>query len=294
MKLAKADATAVQEAMANTRNGAGLSFSEFVQFWLRYDAAPALKNTRTRYPDLTEEELEWKMRLGWLSDGIIGWYLRGVAQRCSTDNLEEFAQFILMHVRQSVLSHNPEDSEYTEVWPLLQALAIQDQPTIDRYMKIATFPLKSGHADSVRIYNGVHSLLRSIGNDSPATFNRKPGKKPATWLDGILCCLEGISTRDPDKVASGIEEHLQGFRKSGRSSTLEKLISLEAHGLYRLAEQVDKDLVATVNTERALPWDREFHAWSTENRPTLTEKDFGKCPKPLAEAFVKLTQPKWA
>jgi hypothetical protein len=76
---------------------------------------------------------------------------------------------------------------------------------------------------------------------------------------------------------------------------LEKIVSLAAHGLYRLAEQIDPTLVRDVDTERALPWDQEFHIWSTNSRPRLTVKHFGKkCPKPVAEAFVKLKRPEWA
>ena len=123
LKLSKADASAVSAAVANTEDGAGASFQEFVAYCVGRDVTAAVKNQRPRHPDLTDRELEWNVRFGRLSDWPNGWYLRGVARRLATGNLDEFGLFLQMHVRQAILNHTTSDSEYTDVWPLLVVLA---------------------------------------------------------------------------------------------------------------------------------------------------------------------------
>jgi hypothetical protein len=51
MKLPKAYAEAVEEAMANDRVRANLTFDRFVVHWMERDAQRAIANTRAEYPD---------------------------------------------------------------------------------------------------------------------------------------------------------------------------------------------------------------------------------------------------
>jgi hypothetical protein len=293
LKLSKADAKAVDAAMADTQRGAGAGFREFIEHWAGRDPTAAVKNLRPRHPDLTDRELEWNARFGWLSDWPNGWYLRGVARRLATGNLDEFGLFLQMHVRQAVLNHSADDDEFTSVWPLLVALAIDDKAAVEEFIRVGTFPLKSGHPDTVRIFNGVHALLRSGTAKSKRTPKAEGQEKKPAWIDGIVACLEGIAARDPAKVAAGLEQHLEGFRKGGRINPFEKIISHTAHGLYRLAAGIDPDLVAAFDPRRGLPWDAEFHDWLSGPRRALSASDFGNCPTPLAAAFVTLKRPKW-
>jgi hypothetical protein len=293
MKLSKSNATVVQDAMANTRDGAGLSFREFIAYWIKYDVKPAVKNLRGRHATLSDQELEWKARFGWISDWPNGWYLRGMARRLSTDNLDEFGLFLQMHVRQAVLNHTSDEDEFTEVWPLLHALAIRDTSAIDRFIKNASFPLKAGHPDTRLIFNCVQALLRSDTSKAKALLKKRASGKTPAWLEGMIDCLEGILAEDAAQVASGLEQHLDGFKKASKINPLEKIISLEAHGLYRLAERIDPKLVAEVDTQRKLPWDQDFHDWSSSHQPVLTMTEFGRCPRPLASAFVNFERPEW-
>lgn len=293
LKLSKADANAVNAAMANTEDGAGAGFQEFVAYWSGRDATASIKNQRPRYPDLTDRELEWNFRFGRLSDWPNGWYLRGVARRLATGNLDEFGLFLQMHVRQAVLNHSADDDEFTSVWPLLVALAIDDKAAVEEFIRVGTVPLKSGHSDTVRIFNGVHALLRSGTAKSKRTPKAQGQEKKPAWIDGIVACLEGIAAHDASQVAAGLEQHLEGFRKGVRINPLEKIISHTAHGLYRLAAGIDPDLVSTFDHRRGLPWDAEFHEWLSGPRRALSASDFGTCPKPLTAAFVTLKRPKW-
>lgn len=293
MKLSKSNMEIVQAAMANTKDGAGLGFRDFIESLMQRDVQPNIKNTRSRFPTLTMKELELKALFGWVSDWPNGWQLRGIARRLATGNISEYCQFLLMHVRQAVLNHSAGDEEYTEVWPLLYAISIGDQLAIDSFMAISSYPIRTGHPDTRLIYNNVHKLLRA-GVTKTKTPMKKPskGKRPA-WLDGMILCLEGIFKRDPAIVAKGIEQHLDGYSKAQRINSLEKIVSFEAHGLYRLAERIDPNLVVQCDTQRELPWDREFHEWSSQNEPVLVLKNFGSCPKPLVKAFDTLYRPPW-
>jgi len=293
LKISKVDASAVSAAMADTETGAGAGFREFVAYWVGRDVAAAVKNRRPRYPDLTDRELEWSARFDQLSDWPNGWYLRGVARRLATGNLDEFGLFLQMHVRQAVLNHTANDNEFTEVWPLLVALAIDDRAAVEEFVRVGTFPLEAGHPDSVRIFNDVHAILRSRTAEWQRMAKDRGREKKPAWLAGILACLEGIAARNAPQVAAGLEQHLEGFRKGVRINPLEKIIAHTAHGLYRLAADVDPDLVATFDHRRGLPWDAEFHDWSTRPRRALSASDFGNCPEPLVAAFVTLKRPSW-
>jgi hypothetical protein len=291
MKLPKAYAEAVAKAMANDRVQANLTFDGFVAHWLERDAQKAIAKRRAKYPDWPDGHLELNFRFDWISEG---WYKRGVARRLATDDLDEFGLFIQMHVRQAILNHVANEDEYVDVWTLLPAIAIGDDLAIERYVDIATFPLSDGHPVVRTIYNGIHAILRSHASEVEKLRKKRLSEKKPAWLKGIVECLQGIVSQDSSRVASGIEQHLKGFRKSDRITPLEKIVSLEAHGLYRLAERIDGDLVRDFDTERGLPWDKEFHAWSSATRPALAIEHFGDCPKPLAAAFVNLERPAWA
>lgn len=291
MKLPKAYAEAVAEAMAEDSDQANLTFDGYVAYWLQQDAQSAIANNRAEYPDWPDEHLELNFRFEWISEG---WYERGMARRLATDDLEEFGLFIQMHVRQAILNHTADEDEFVDVWTLLPAIAIGDDLAIERYIAIATFPLTNGHPVVRTIYNGIHAILRSHASEVEKLRRKQLSEKKPAWLKGIVECLQGIVSQDSSRVASGIEQHLKGFRKSDRITPLEKIVSLEAHGLYRLAERIDPNLVQEFDTERGLPWDKDFHLWSSTTQPALAVEHFGNCPKPLSAAFVTLERPAWA
>ena len=73
----------------------------------------------------------------------------------------------------------------------------------------------------------------------------------------------------------------------------EKPISIEAHGLYRLAQKIEPELLAKFDPLTALPWDAEFHAWTTANAAELLASDFGYCPDKFLRPFLTSKRPKW-
>jgi hypothetical protein len=296
MKLPKNKASDVAAAMLNEHTEARLSFKEFIAYWMQYDATEGIANTRVNYPKLTEKGpemwLELKYRFESIGDYPTGWYLRAIPRRAATGNLEEFGRFIQMQVRQMVLFQCVHGSSYTHIFELLLALAIGDDPAIERFLATATFP-ESGHDKFTIIYNGVHALLREDAAEIDRLRKAKISKSTPTWAKGQVHCLQGIAERDASRVAAGIDEHLNGFYKAGWIDPMEKILSLQAHGMYRLAERIDPKLVRKFNTERDVPWDREFHAWSTGRGPALTVGDFGDCPQELCTPFVTLEIPPW-
>lgn len=291
MKLTKADATSVEKAMANTEDRANLGFREYVAYQMRRDIQGSIKNQQPRYPNLNAQELEWKIRFEKLADWPNGWYLRGIARRFATSDLAEFALFVQMYVRQAVLNYAGDD-DFTEIWPMLRALAISDQPTIDAYLAVATLPLESGPPEVRLLHNCIYALLKP-GIVRPESLQREETGKTGDWLQGLITSVKGVLARDPGQVAEGLEQHLVGFRKAHRINPLEKIVSLEAHGVYRLAERIDASLVREFNPERELPWDREFHDWSSSQRPAITMDHLSDCPEPVATALVTVQRPSW-
>lgn len=291
MRLSKQAAADVAWAMSLEETK--LAFEGFIAHWMRYEAREAIQNTRPRHPNWPEKWLERRVRFDWISDWPNGWYLRGIARRAATGDLDEFGLFLQMHVRQAVLNHHANSDEYTELWELLPALAIGDDLAIERHLAQATFPLSGGHPVTRIIYNGVHSLLRGHAQEiDRLRKTRLPEKSPAR-LKGLVHCIQGIANRDAARVTEGIDQHLKGFYQAFRIDPMEKIISLEAHGMYRLAERIDPTLVARFDVGHDLPWDREFHAWSNDWRPSLAVDHFGDCPRDLCEPFVTLKVPAW-
>ncbi|HWB08176.1 MAG TPA: hypothetical protein VG826_02940 [Pirellulales bacterium] len=289
MKLPKQSASAVVEAMS--REETKLSFEGFVAHWLQYDARQGIANWRERHPTWPEKWLERRYRFLLICDPLNGWYLRGIARRAATGDLDEFGLFIQMQVRQAVMLQPAADNSATDVNELLlPALAIGDQPAIERHLAKATFPKPGAH---MVVYNGVQALLR----DDPAEIDRlrkaKVPKSTSARTKGLVHCLQGIAAGDASRVAAGIEEHLNGFYKAFCIDPIEKILSLDAHAMFRLAERIDPKLTLEFNTDRDVPWDREFHAWSTDWLPTLAVDHFGDCPEDLCAPFVTLEIPPW-
>ena len=295
MKLPRQKASDVAAAMLNVHREAGLSFEEFIAYWMQYDATEGIANTRINYPKLTkgpEKWLELKYRFESICDYPTGWYLRAIPRRAATGNLDEFARFIQMQVRQAVLFQCLHGSSYTHSFELLLALAIGDDPAIERFVATATFP-EPGRDRFTTIYNGLHALLRNDAAGIDRLRKAKISNGTPTWAKGEMNCLQGIAERDASRVAAGIDEHLNGFYKAGWVDPMEKILSLQAHGMFRLAERIDPKLVRGVDTDRDAPWDREFHAWSTGCTPKLAVSDFGDCPEELCAPFVTLEIPEW-
>lgn len=293
MKLPKWAADAVQEAMTSQRREARYNFQEFIQQEVERDVQPAVENTREYRPELSDEELRLNVLFGWISDGMWGWCVRGVARRFYIGDVEEFALFLQMQVRQAALNHLANYDEYIDIWQLLPALAIRDDATVKLFMEVATYPLTSGHVDTRDIYNGVHAILRDDAKGMDAIARKKLSKSSPTWLTGIIRCLQGIVSEDARLVASGIDEHLVGYRRSYRGDPLEKVVSLHAHGLYRLAQTANSKLVADIDVARQLPWDAQLHEVASGRWETLRVDHFGECPRELAETFVTLKRPRW-
>lgn len=295
MYINKSTSAAVEKEMST--GDANLRFEEYIAGWLKRDPTEAISNRRRRHPEWQDEWLEYNVRFGWISDSPNGWYLRGIARRIATDDLDEFGLFLQMYVRQAILHHRANEdyqNEFTDTWPLLIALAIGDQLAIDRYLEIATYPLSKGHPDVRTIYNGVHALLRgdnAAASELIAVKLSSITKKPL-WLTGIVESLQGIVDRNASAFAKGIAAHLKGFPRRSYFP-LERSLSLEAHGLFRLAERISNRLGSEVEIDRDPPWDVEFHQWSAAWTPALSVAHFGACPRSLAAAFVTLERPPW-
>lgn len=116
------------------------------------------------------------------------------------------------------------------------------------------------------------------------------GKKPP-WLIAWYVVLKAIADRDPTAVADGLQEFLARYRHVNRD--LDAVINFDAHGLYRLAESLDPELVAGFDTQQGRPWDAEFHAWSAANRDPLSGVDLSGVSAELHQLVIEGSPPDW-
>lgn len=126
-----------------------------------------------------------------------------------------------------------------------------------------------------------------------SAVTQMPHRKVRPWMQGIYTCLTGVSERQPDQVAKGLELYLSGLHQMRQKAELEEAINLGAQGLYRLCEWVTPDLVAEFDVMQAFPWDAEFHTWCQNHPDPLEGVDLSRISPVLHEAVVLGAPPEW-
>lgn len=138
----------------------------------------------------------------------------------------------------------------------------------------------------------VEAIGRKDMNKLRATARRMAKEKLRPWQRGICLCLTGIADGEAGTIAEGLTELLDGLHKMRQKDELEEAINLPAHGLYRLAEWVSPDLVATFDVSQAFPWDAGFHAWCQSHPDPLESVDLSSISPDLHAAVVLLQPPR--
>jgi hypothetical protein len=111
-------------------------------------------------------------------------------------------------------------------------------------------------------------------------------------FEGMRSVLTGIARDDPAQVTAGLNGILE-FENRMRKRKEGRIVSMEAHQFYRLAERVSPGLVAGFDTTQPLPWDAGFHAWTRDHPDPLAGCDFRDISPVLHDALIHLKLPSW-
>jgi hypothetical protein len=273
-------------------NNGDLTFSQYVERCVSEDRSSAVSETQAMVPDWPSEWIDWHYLLFELADVPNGWLDRGVARRFTDGNIGEFAKFILMNARQEMVLHVPCDDEYTISWAILQSLAVKDDVAFEKLLDRLSFPIiaRSPHH---HFYNSLVALLRDDSDGLEKSAERGLSVKQPKWLRGLHQCVTAIDAADATSFAEGLNEHLTHFSKSFHPDPLETIVSFASHGIYRLAQLKQPDVIKHVEPKRVLPWDEELFCWLGSNAATLTDADLANCPSPVIDAFTSLEPPHW-
>lgn len=279
------------EAIANPHLEYSLTFEQFIASCMERDPSRAIENQRRKHPDWPSEWLEGRVRLRWICDGN-GWLVRGVARRILAGDVDELQLFLEMHVRSRLHWYYKNHEEYTEIWELLTALAIDDHVTTKGHMNIATFPLvKSRGGEAARLFNAVHQLLRDP-NTCISDLDLRTTKSCTTWLCACLDFIGAISQRNPNDAQIALNAMLAGFRRTPQINLMEKVIAFCAHGLFRLARLTAPELALEPPTDPSLPWDSELYS-ASKDRQIISHDYFPNVPKWLVSSIVDLNRLPW-
>lgn len=244
------------------------------------------------YPGLTEAEarsFSVFMRCADLEDG---WLKRGLARRLILDAPEDLASFMSVAARISFIWESDPDNEYMRVFDILHAYAARDYKCADALLKRQAYPLKSGHPDTVLLYNAVHAVAFSNNQQLEAIVERMKSRKKVTkWIQGAFEVFAGIHEQAPSLVANGLSTVLRAKSLHAGMMSLRKYICLEAHGIYRLVESCGNSLVEEVDVMVGLPWDRDFHVWTQSNSDFSVDFCSLGLPRDIRDGLSSLSTP---
>jgi len=111
-------------------------------------------------------------------------------------------------------------------------------------------------------------------------------------LEGMRTCLTGVAGEDPERVTVGLTEILENENRN-RKKKEGRIISLDAHQFYRLAEWFSPELVAGFDVTQPLPWDAGFHAYTKAHPDPLEGLDLSDISPLLHDALIHLKLPAW-
>jgi len=294
MKLSK---KLIEEAQYRvSEDDAKLSFTEFVELWANKDINELLENSRIFYKDCTDEEIENNVRLKEICDGLLNWKARGVWRRIIRKDIGEFCKFLLMQGRQGIIDHTANDenydSEYTDLFEVaFPLLAVRDTAGLDKYLKIATYPLDCNQT-LPQIYNGLQAILRNDHSRMQIFLKHVSPKRESVAQKQLVNSLKAIIENDDSMFAESLKKYIKSYRRQFLFA-YDMPFCIEAHGIYSLAQHFNPDVANLFDVEEDLPWDTALHEWVSENDATLAAADFGECPEHLFVPFLTLKRPDW-
>lgn len=247
-------------------NGVLQPLAEYVQNII--DEHPTrYENIKAGHPDWTDEQINADS----VANLLNGYKMLcvGFSKRIAKEDPGELAAAASLYARLEFWSGTRDEyDDYSfNSTPLLYAAAAGDIAVCERYFETGERRCPKGAYESRHVYNAIAAItLRDTDLLAQAIADFDAWKKPKKFWVCMFEAFRAMLNLDADAFAAGLEATIQASTKLKPLWELFKAISLESHGVYELARWYDPELVAKVDTERKLPWDREFYAWVREHQ----------------------------
>jgi hypothetical protein len=199
--------------------------------------------------------------------GDLAWYFRdeGIIHRLIEDDVrhqilgfDTCARFGYL-VRLAGGNEHSGGYDCAHVFDLLMAIAVRDAKLVDRFVATFPGPFKSGHPATVILANGVYAVLQREANSYESLATAMRSRSEAKWFQSMLNCIAAIMAGDRLAVADAILGLAKG-NKSPSKSSMQKLVCIEAHGLYQLCStEFNCRGIAMPSPPQYPTWDAPFH-----------------------------------
>lgn len=249
------------------------------RFQERYDGCAK------RYPDLSSEEVESLLSLKNVARDLRAY---SFTRRAATGEAGELVRGLTVFERlQQALGED-------RLSNILDACAIGEMDSVTELAR------QFGSVDKKHFERGgdIHGccVISLIRRDMNVLHKIRPElekKSQSGWAKTLSSVLLGVIDADPQRVASSLTEFLDAARRTKQKDELNDIVNLLAHGLYRLCEWYDPQLVSEFDVESPYPWDAKFHAWCKAHPDSLPDMNLSDVSPLLHEIAVKRRIPEW-
>lgn len=154
------------------------------------------------------------------------------------------------------------------VFNVLKALACNDFEVIDAFFP-KNLPLAKGQFYTENVVNLLHILYYKQTDLQQETVTRAQKflqKKITLWEKCVVEFLLAVLEKNAPKCSEILQELCSAYQKIGYPmEKIEKCFAVEIHGLYRLVNQVDKNLFEQIKMPIHDSFFIDFELWHKEN-----------------------------
>lgn len=302
-QLPKSSQVAVKTIISE-RNGQ-LSFLELVSHCWDLEAAcrartsdsaadiqARLSDMRTHFaaefPAWSTEQIDDYFRLQSVASNLRS---IAIARRCAFDDPEEMGRML-------------------GAWNRLRQAGIDDRSRHELIEPCATGDLAIARTLARRYPLGSHAIVgeenlyryavQTLLQDNRPAFDwlitqidRVSQRKQRPWRAGIYMALKGIAAEQPQDIAQGLQEHLQGLHRMQQRDELDGASKLFAHSLVRLVADLNPELLSQFDVQQAFPWDAPFHNWVSEHPDPIAGWDLSGTPELIQQIVGEGATPGW-
>ena len=192
-----------------------------------------------------------------------------VIERVAFNNLEGFLSHFKVGVRLCYLTQLIGGTKYSgtdciHVWDMLKALAINDTDTVNAFTEQFPAPFNNGHKVIILISNAVYTVLgkQPVTDDIIYKLNNTNSSK---FYMAIFRSLAAMLTNDIESFLENISNIVKLNRRQQDFQSMEKLISIYAHGLVNLWQfHTNNSPLPELNFP--MPWDCSLHNYIKSNK----------------------------
>lgn len=244
------------------------------------------------FPKLTDQQIDsmlWLHRFGNHFDDV------AVGRRALLDDPAELVQGLRIHYRVAFALRGRWDQQ-CDVDQLLPMCASGDLDFARRVAKgrrgachALLSPTEQISVATVSWLNQDDETLAILVDEIDATSM----KYVQPWDQATLLAFCAAVRGEAAEVAVQMGLLLESVRRLRDKTDIDRVVNLNAHGLYRLFESTSPKLVQAFDAAQGFPWDPEMHAWCQEHPVSDHSHDIAEISKLLHDIVVNGNVPRW-